>query len=371
MKTNDIISALETRWFMSAMATGAIGILWTKMAGFFTQSWMNTIGLVVIGVAFLLFVSASIGYLWRVLFFWKSVHEDFSNPGTAKFFAGISISMAVLSTAVSTVLVPQGVLGNISGMWLGGILYGASFLLGLFFLIGICSHTILSEKSDLKQAIGTCLLPPVGIFVTLFAGNFFAKTFIAGTILANVIGWVHFFLFLMMVMLTGFVITFILFRLKFSPLPRREMAPSFVIPLAPVGVSIIAGITLIPLLSEVLPYELLLMQFLYLFVPAVLAFGLFWFLIALNVLVKYIRTEGLPYTLGFWALVFPPAALGIGTFTSSQFLPGMQFLAWIGVFWGILGMMLWIMVFTKTLMAIATGRAFLRPKCLQNNPEIK
>ena len=50
--------------------------------------------------------------------------------------------------------------------------------------------------------------------------------------MATAIGWIHFFLLGLLFLLTAFVIAFILFRLKFMPLPQKEMAPSFFIPLA-------------------------------------------------------------------------------------------------------------------------------------------
>lgn len=371
MISKEIIASLETRWFMSSMATGAVGILWTKIALFLHIDWINTGGIVLLGLAFLFFLSATIGYLWRVLTFPDAVQKDFSHPGTSKFFAGISISLAILSTGISTVFVPQGILSPFLGMYGAGILYVISLLLGLFFLVSICSMTIRSDITEIKHAIGVCLLPPVGVFVNVFAGNFFAQIFLPGTLLATVIGWIHFFLLGLLIMLTGFVLTFILFRLKFSPLPQKEMSPSFFIPLAPVGVAIIALVSLLPLLSPELPYKSILDLFLHLLIPALLAFGFFWFLIALSVMWQYIRTEGIPYTLGFWALVFPPAAIGVGTFTAAQFLVGMQFLAWIGIFWGVVSTLLLIFVMSRTIHSIFTGKAFLRPKCLRNQPSQK
>jgi len=367
MKIKQIISSLETRWFMSVMATGAIGILWTRMASFLGFLWMKEIGVWILILAFLFFFSASIGYVWRIFSFPEDLKQDFFHPSTSKFFAGISISMAVLSTGISLILVPEKIIGLTFGMYGAGILYGLSIILGLFFLTKICSQTIKSEITEIKHAIGVCLLPPVGVFVSIFAGNFFANSFFAGTNFALVLGMIHFFLLGLLIFLTLFVLMFIIFRLKFMPLPRKEMAPSFFIPLAPVGVSIVAFVSLLPLLSEMLPYKSVLIQFLYLFVPAFLAFGFFWFVIAVMIFWQYIRTEGIPYTLGFWALVFPPAALGVGTFVASQFLPGMGFLAWVGVLWGIISTIIWIFVLIRTFHSIFTGKAFIRPECLRSN----
>lgn len=365
MKTSEMLSSLEVRWFMSSMATGALGILWTKMSVFLLQPWMSMVGVLLVLFAFLLFILAGIGYGFRITFFWENVKNDFFSPATIKFFAGISISLGVLSTAVSTVLVPQGILGHSVGMYLAGTLYAIGFFLGLFFLISICSQTIVSHETEIKHAIGVCLLPPVGMFVNIFSGNFFASIFLKGSALATAIGWIHFFLLGLLFLLTAFVIAFILFRLKFMPLPQKEMAPSFFIPLAPMGVSIIASVSLLPLLSDVLPYKTLFTEALYLLIPVLLSFGFFWFLIASRILLHYIMKEGIPYTLGFWALVFPPAALGIGTFVAASFLPGMSGLAWAGVLFGGISTLIWIFVISRTIPAIVNGKVFSRPSCLR------
>ena len=361
-----IISSLEARWFMSSMATGALGVLWTKMATFFQIPEMNFVGIGFIIIAFLLFIFASIGYGFRLTHFYSLVKKDFLHPETSKFFAGISISLAVLSTGTTTVLVSQSILSPVVGQWLAGVLYGLSIIFSIFLLIGVCSIMIQSEENHIEQAIGVCLLPPVGLFVSIFAGNFWAQKFFAGTELAANIGLFHLFLFTLLLLLTGWILTFILFRLRFHPLPRKEMAPSFFIPISPPGVLIIALVSLLPLLSPDLPYQAILKTMGFILVPMMISFGIFWFLLIVRVMHLYIRKEGIPYSLGFWALVFPMSAFGISLFVAAQFLPGLAVLGWIGVMWGVFSTLLWGMVFIKTFKAVLTKKAFVRPPCLKH-----
>jgi len=365
-KFKDIIAALEARWFMSSMATGALGILWTKMADFFQIPEMNFVGIGFIVLAFLLFIFASIGYGFRLVYFYPLVKKDFLQPATSKFFAGISISLAVLSTATTTILVSQSILSPIVGQWLGGILYGLSITLGIFLLIGVCSTMIQSDENKIEQAIGVCLLPPVGLFVSIFAGNFWLQKFFLGTTFAANIGMFHLFLFTLLLLLTGWILTFIVFRLRFHPLPRKEMAPSFFIPLAPAGVITIALVSLLPLLSPELPYQLIMKNMGFILIPMMISFGIFWFFIVLRVMQSYFRTEGIPYSLGFWALVFPMSAFGVSLFVAADFLPDLLVLAWIGVVWAIFSTLLWGIVFAKTFKAVWTKQAFVRLPCLKH-----
>jgi tellurite resistance protein TehA-like permease len=336
------------------------------MAAFFQIPEMNLVGIGFIIIAFLLFIFASIGYGFRVMHFFPLIKEDFLHPSTSKFFAGISISLAVLSTGTTTVLVAQSIIPPVVGQWLAGILYGLSIILGIFLLIGVCSTMIQSKENKIEQAIGVCLLPPVGLFVSIFAGNFWVQRFFAGTTLSANIGMFHLFLFTLLVLLTSWILTFIVFRLRFHPLPRKEMAPSFFIPLAPAGVSIIALVSLLPLLSPSLPYQAILKTMGFIFIPMMISFGIFWFFIILRVMQSYLRAEGIPYSLGFWALVFPMAAFGISLFISALFLPGFSVLGWFGVVWGVFSTILWGIVFIKTFKAVWTKKAFVRPSCLKH-----
>lgn len=365
-KYKNIITSLEARWFMSSMATGALGVLWYKMALFLQEDWMTFISITLIILAFLLFIFATLGYVFRIAYFFHLVKADFMSPKTSKFFSGISISLSVLSTATTVVLTPEVVVTNEVGKYLAGILYAAGIILGLLFLLGVCSTMIKSSENNVEHAIGVCLLPPVGLFVNIFAGNFWIQKFISGSSLAHTLTMIHFFLFTLLLLLTSWVMTFIVFRLRFHKMPKKEMAPSFFIPLAPAGVSIIALASLIPLFGSELPYANLLKLFGYIFIPTMISFGLFWSLILLTILHSYLSKDGIPYTLGFWALVFPMSAFGISIFVASKFLPGISGFAWVGVVWCIISSLIWLMVFSKTIHGILTGKAFVRPGCLKN-----
>ena len=174
-KFKDIIASLEARWFMSSMATGALGVLWYKTAHFTHQAWMIKFSIVLVIIAFLLFIFSSIGYFFRIKYFHYLVKKDFIASETSKFFAGISISLSVLSTATTTILVPESIVSQQIGKWLAGGLYAFGIILGLLFLFGVCSTMIKSSANKVEHAIGVCLLPPVGLFVNIFAGNFWIK----------------------------------------------------------------------------------------------------------------------------------------------------------------------------------------------------
>lgn len=179
--------------------------------------------------------------------------------------------------------------------------------------------------------------------------------------------YLNIFLLWMAFMLYLLVNSMVYSRLKFFPLPAPEVAPSFVIWLAPIGVSVIAINTyyLALMKNNIFNWNL---DFVHSFVQILSAmiygYGFWWFALTLLIISYYLIKKSLPYSLGWWAFVFPVAAFGIG----------LKFLAidlgcnWIcpvvSVVW-LIAVVLWIVVLYKTLVWIVTKKAFIRPKVVK------
>ena len=128
--------------------------------------------------------------------------------------------------------------------------------------------------------------------------------------------------------LTTIVYTIVLFRALFYNFPRRDVAPSFMIGVAPVGVSIVAINTLLPVLEKsgvsiIAPAALA--PFVKVISLLLWGFGLWWLIYAMMVIALYIMKHKIPVTLGYWAFIFPPAAYTIATLILAKSL-GLPFL---------------------------------------------
>ena len=370
MKTKNIsffqiIESLEARWFMSSMATGAMGIFTFLIFSTLKIAFLKYLALILIFIAFLIFIISSILTIMRCIQFPKAVLGDSKHPIASNFFAGISISAGVLSTSISNVLIPSKILPLELASNIAFGLYLLAIILGIFFFVSIFSQLVISENTKSNHALGIWLLPPVGVFVSIFSGNFASlhlDPILAGNVLmAN--------LFFFGIALFGYfyTMTTIFHRIKFHQLPPAAMAPSFLIPLAPVGVSVIAlfsftkGFARLPEYADILSS---LSSFLVLYAPFIIGFGIFWIISTIRIIWHYIQTEGIPFSLGFWAFVFPVDAFGIGIFLFSK-TPHFSFLLPFAYgIWGI-SFVLWIYVSCKTFSAIKSGKAFQRPKSVQ------
>jgi len=362
---SQIIESLEARWFMSSMATGAMGIFTFLLFSTLKIPFLKYLALGLITIAFGVFIISSALTIIRCVQFPKAVLGDSKHPIASNFFAGISISAGVLSTSISNVLIPLKIFPLAVASSVAFYLYLIAIVLGIFFFVMVFSQLVISENTKTNHALGIWLLPPVGIFVSIFSGNF-ASLHIDPLLAKNILmGNLFFF----GIALFGYfyTMTTIFHRIKFHPLPPKAMAPSFLIPLAPVGVSVIAlfsfvkGFARLPEYVDILSS---LSSFLNLYAPFIIGFGLFWILATLRIVWHYIRTEGIPFSLGFWAFVFPVDAFGIGVFLFSKihhfaFLLPLAYIIWI------ISFLLWIYVSYKTFSAIKSGKAFERPKSVQ------
>ena len=191
-----------------------------------------------------------------------------------------------------------------------------ALVLSVFFVVLIPLRVILGEHAEPKRALGFWFLPPVGLFVVVFDGNFLAghlsnpasvaAMFEVNTIILGVA-----------LLLTVAVFTIFLFRAFFYRFPRPDVTPSYVIGLAPIGVSIIALNTWLPVYAKVSPAGLppveILGPVINLLSLLLWSFGLWWAVVAVGIVGTKLARGGVPVTLGYWAFIFPPAAYTIST----------------------------------------------------------
>ncbi len=357
----DIVETMEPRWVMSSMATWAVWILtmiiWWKFNLVFLKifAWILSISAIVF---FILFI---IMFTLRIFKFPSEVKKDLSHPIAANFFAWIFISSAVIVSAIWNVLDP--LWWCLNAVFISKIFYIIALVLGTVIPVLVPFMLTISEKVDSKHAIGIWFLPPVWIFVLVFAWNFMALHWIWG----DFITYINIF-YMWMAFVLDFIVTSMIYsRLKFHSLPAPEVAPSFVIWLAPVGVSIIALNTFGKVLDKNNLFNWNL-DFVHSFIQIISSmyagFWAWWFMITLLILGYYLIKKSFPYTLWWWALVFPVAAFWIWL----KFLAIDLNCTWICpvviFIWG-LATILWFIVFFKTMKGIITKEAFKRPKVVK------
>jgi len=312
LKLTYILQWFSPRWFIFVMGTGALANVYQLLSG------KSTGMLHILAEAFLLlaiagFAVSAVFMVVRFVVGWKCVLKEWRHASLIQFYSTISIGAAICTTGLLNI--PLSFISRAGAETLAAIFWYIALIDGMFFVFFGPFKVTSGNHAHPGRALGFWFLGPVGLFVLVFAGNFWAMHM-------KDVAYVRAILFLNTILLgiamplTAMFYTIILFRLLFYNFPRRDVAPSVMIGVAPVGVSIVALNTLIPVLikSGVSPIDATLLASLVKVVSLLLwGFGLWWLIYALATTTVYFVKHGVPVTLGYWAFVFPPAAYTIAT----------------------------------------------------------
>jgi len=351
-----ILQWFSPRWFIFVMGTGALaniyqllsqkttGILHAMAEGFL----MLAIGVFAISAVFMLI---------RLFVGWDCLLKEWRHASLIQFYSTISIAAAVCTTGLLNV--PVGFISKGIAEHLAALFWYVALVIGIFFAFFVPFKVTSGNHAQPRRALGFWFLSPVGLFVLVFAGNFralhmtdlwhikqmlFLNTLILGVAIP----------------LTVMFYTIILSRSLFYNFPRRDVAPSFVIGVAPAGVSIVAINTLLPVLekSGVTIITVSLLGPIVKVVSLLLwAFGLWWLIYALAVIVLYMVKHKIPVTLGYWAFIFPPAAYTIATLLLAKSL-GLPFLKTIAIVLATVFSIWWIVNLVLTIRGMLNRSIF-------------
>ncbi len=357
----DIIKNFEPRRAMSSMATWAFGILSAIVWWRLNFLPLKYFGWIMIYLSMLFLILFLIIFVIRIVKYPKEVFDDLRHPIVSNFFAWIFISAAVITTWIINVLMP---LHRISfALKISQWFYLFALILGILIPVLVPFFLTISEQTKPKHAVGIRFLPPVWVFVLVFAWNFLASQWIW----TNRLPYINLFL-LWMAFVVYFMVQVLFYsRIKFHELPSPEVAPSFVIWLAPIGVSIVAMNSLLLMVKKLWLFwrDLSsLKTIVSMYSGLMLWFGFWWFLVAWLIIVYYIVKKWFPYTLWWRALVFPTSAFGIWLHFVVLDL-NCKFLCPIIFFVRILAWILRTVVFSKTLKNIFNWKAFVRPNVVK------
>lgn len=359
-----VLQWFSPRWFIFVMGTGAIANVYQMLAQSPTGT-LHSLAAVFLLLAAVSFAAATVLMLGRVLSHSRCVAQEFTHSSLMQFYAAIPIAAAVISTGLLNI--PLAGVGEPTRVVIASGLWLVSLVLSVLFIVLIPVRVILGDHAEPRSALGFWFLPPVGLFVLVFNGNFLAghlggtaphAIFLLNTILLG-----------LALFLTVAIFTIFLFRALFYNFPRPDVAPSYIIGLAPIGVSIVALNTYLPLYGKFAPAGFPPSE---VFAPLVgflslllWGFGLWWLVVAAAIMMHQALTKGIPVTLGYWAMVFPPAAFTLSTLLLAGKYP-LDFLTATSVLLTGIVSLVWGVAMVLVGNAIHTKQIFLLPASFQD-----
>jgi len=307
-----ILRWFSPRWFIFVMGTGALANIYQLIAGK-PEGFLHGIAVFFLTLAIAVFFTALVFLIVRFIVGMDCILKEWRHASLIQFYSTISIAAAVCATGLFNVplsFVSKGFAYNLAVTF-----WWISLTVGIFFIFFTPIKVTNGNHAQPRRALGFWFLAPVGLFVLVFAGNFWALLMTNQAHIKNIL-FLNTLILGIAIPLTTIIYTLVLFRALFYNFPRRDVAPSFMIGVAPVGVAIVAINTIIPVLAKsgvsiIAPGTLA--PFVKVISLLLWGFGLWWLIYALITIALYMLKQGVPVTLGYWAFIFPPAAYTIAT----------------------------------------------------------
>ena len=307
-----ILRWFSPRWFIFIMGTGALANICQMLSAKPTGALHNLAAFFFM-IALVIFPVATFFMVLRFFVGLDCILKEWRHSSLIQFYSTISIAAAICATGLLNI--PMSFIPKSTAYVLAVVFWWIACLVGIFFIFFTPYKVITGNHAEPRRALGFWFLPPVGLFVLVFAGNFLAmqvkSMFSVHALLvfnSLVLG--------IAIAFTAIVYVVFMYRGFFYNFPRKDVAPSFMIGVAPIGVSIIAINTILPVIKKAGLSIIDLASFspLVKIVSLLLwGFGLWWLIVAIVVIITYFIKQGVPVTLGYWAFIFPPAAYTIAS----------------------------------------------------------
>ncbi|AHF80760.1 TDT family transporter [Thermococcus paralvinellae] len=321
-------------WFASVMGTGALALVSLAYSSKVSILKSVAVGLTYLNTA--LFFILLVPWVLRWFKYKENALKDLYHPVICHFYGTIAIALLVLSADYLLILKN---LTLAKAFWLIGM------PLTIFFAFLIPYLMFIQERIDIKNVTPAWFIPPVGLIVIPLSGGALMNTF-SGIwkevmVFVNYFAWgAGFFLYLAL-----FAIVMHRF-IAHEPLPCG-IAPAIWINLGPIG----AGTSTLYMLvknSEFITMKEPFLAFGLIF----WGFGIWWFVMAVIMTLHYIRKLNLPYSLAWWAFIFPLGAYVSATHNVALAF-GIDIIDSFGfvLYWLLFG--LWLVTGIKTLKHIA------------------
>ncbi|KLU62835.1 potassium-tellurite ethidium and proflavin transporter [Peptococcaceae bacterium CEB3] len=359
MSKNMWVRHFSPAWFAAIMGTGGFANILYLWGNLWPPS--KALGLILAWLNALLLILFLIPWILRWFTHFDQLKQDLNHPVMGNFFVTMPIGIVIVATNAALMgghfLGPQFVFIAAWIAWLIGII-------GALLLSVYVAYRSLSSEQTPPQALNFAWLitPVANIGVPLIgnplvgmlkqAGSGAAKTVLLLNLSFYGIG---FFLFL-------FIGAMVLSRLVRHSLPPAAMAPTFWITLGPIGVG---TVTLMGLADTAKSLGLLpSADTAYLLAAIFWGFG-FWGLgIALTLSWRYLKRGGIPFSLSWWAFIFPLVAYTMASQKIAAYFSSALILVYAALLTLLLAF-LWLITFVRSSGGALTGKLF------QPQPELK
>lgn len=359
--SENVVRYFGPQWFGSVMGTGALAIAFSLVSDCSGVYVLNDLARIFTGLTIVLFVVYLIPWTVRFFTHWGHVLADIKHPIRGQFFPTMPISIILIGIDLAVTF--KGVLSTSTLMPVVSILFFVGSI-GIFIAgFSLLLVMFVNKEIGVEHGVFAWYIPPVSYLIIPVLGFILAGGYYAGTEVGTAICLLSVFALGIGVLMFLFFGAIILYRYTYGSLSKGELAPTFIMGLAPTSVLVIVFARFLHALNMGsilgLHGEGLISIFKFLSF-SVWGFSAWWFVLTLFVLVYYVKKMEHPFSFTWWAYTFPLGAFAISSGAVNQLFPHLIFSAFL-VGGTALLFLVWFVVFALTVRMVIRGEAF-RPK---------
>ncbi len=352
-KLSLIIKHFSPAWFAASMGTGGIANLLYQLGK--NNAALRALGQTFFVINIVIFGVLLIPWVLRWFMHIKHVVIDIKHPIMSNFFVTMPVSGIILGTnlmLMGNTFLPNNVIINLSLIfWIFGTVF--SLILGVYVLFNIF---IIDEVHPNTINFSWFITPVASVVVPLLGNGLVKYYFNVNLDLANFINIIDLSFYgigmFLFIILFGVVVN----RFIYHKMPHAMMLPTFWIMLGPIGVGTIALVGLADI--NVMLGFLETASSIKLLSIILWGFGLWTFGFSTFITVLYLGKGEIPFTLSWWAFIFPIVSYASGTLviysiTNASFILGYTF------FLTVIVVIIWLVTFIKTLVGIINLKMLL------------
>jgi C4-dicarboxylate transporter/malic acid transport protein len=351
-----IIKHFSPAWFASIMGTGGVANVLFQLSGSIPFLQPLAVGLFWLNIV--LFVILIFPWIGRWFIHFGSLRQDLEHPVMSNFFVTMPVGGIILGTNFFLIGKDYFSMAFIVGLslvfWVVGVVM--ALVLGVFVMYHLFSmETVSAEMTNFSWFIS-----PVASIVIPLLGNPLIGFYNASNVeLDRIINLIDIIFYGIGMLLFIMLSSILLNRFIANKMSPSAALPTFWIMLGPVGVGTISLIGMadsskvLGLLASTDSLKMLALM--------LWGFGLWAFLLIMIITVKYLSRGGIPFTLSWWAFIFPTAAYTLSSFSIYSYIK-VDLVYWYTLVLALLLLFLWTITFIRTLVGTINGKLLVPPK---------
>ncbi|MDK2806284.1 MAG: hypothetical protein PWQ94_1448 [Thermoanaerobacterium sp.] len=347
---NDVVRHFSPAWYASVMGTGGLANVLYMLSGKMTI--LKPLSVVVFWLNILLFLLLIGPWTARWFLHFDKLKDDLRHPVMSNFFVTMPVGGLILGT--NFFIIGKDFFNMSFVVLLGTLLWVYSVLLALIFGVFVTYNMMLMDEVGPELTNNSWYITPVASIVIPLLGNQLVKAYAKKNVgIAQIINLTDIMFFGIGLFLFIILSSIILNRFINHKMPHAMATPTFWIILGPIGVGTLSLMGIADaskLVGLITTADSLKMLSLILW-----GFGIWAFVLTIAITVKYLKDDGIPFSLSWWAFIFPLSAYTLSSFNVYMYVK-LQIVYWYTLLLAALLIVLWISTFIKSLVGTFNGK---------------